>query len=148
MEAAALCVGVEGVGACPHHQLTLVGLADINMDSAAHNDGVKHLFKQWTDQRLQWPALDWNGESGEIGQQRGMTGCNETHLAGSDGALGGVYALDLIVPDVKACHFGALDDIHPKVARCLRIAPGHPVMFGDSATRLVGGTMNRIPDIR
>ena len=148
MEAAALCVGVEGVGACPHHQLTLVGLADINMNSAAHDHGVEHLFKQWTDQRLQWPALDWNGESGEIGQQRGMTGCNEAHLAGSDGALGGVYALDLIVPDVKACHFGALDDIHPKIARCLRIAPGHPVMFGDAATRLVGGTMNRIPDIR
>src|SRR5450432_3582675 len=77
-----------------------------------------------------------------------MTGCNETHLAGCDSALGGVYALDLIVPDVKACHFDALDDIHPKVARCFRIAPGHPVMFGDAATLLVAGTMNRIPNIR
>src|SRR5580765_4663498 len=52
MEAASLCVGVEGVGACPHHQLTLVGLANVNMDSAAHNHGVEYLFKQWTDQRL------------------------------------------------------------------------------------------------
>ena len=102
---------------------------------------------QWTHERLQWPALDWNGEPGEIGQYRGVTGCNETHLAGSDGALRGVYALNLIVPDVEACHFGALNDIHPKVARCLCIAPGHPVMFGDAATRLVGGSMNRIPDI-
>ena len=76
-----------------------------------------------------------------------MTGRNETYLAGSDSSLRSMHALNFIVLDVKACHFGALDDIHPKVARCLRIAPGHPVMFGDAATRLVGGAMNRIPDI-
>ena len=74
MEATALCIGVESVGACSHHQLTLVGLADIHMNSAAHHHGVEHLFQQWTDQRLQWPALDRNGEPGEIGQQRRMTG--------------------------------------------------------------------------
>src|SRR5258705_8772553 len=77
-----------------------------------------------------------------------MTGCNEAHLTGSDGSLRGVYGPDLIVLDVKARYFGILDDIHPKVARRFRIAPGHPVMFGDAAARLVGGTMNRIPDIR
>ena len=62
MKTAALCIGIEGVGACPHHQFTFVGLADINMNSAAHHYGIEHLFKQWTDQCLQWPALDWNGE--------------------------------------------------------------------------------------
>src|SRR4029453_13173622 len=89
-----------------------------------------------------------NGEPGEIGQQRGMTCSNESYLAGCNGALAGIYPLDSIVPDVKTCHFDALDDIHPKVACCLRIAPGHRVMFGDAATRLVSGTMNWIPDIR
>src|SRR5215218_2885099 len=76
-----------------------------------------------------------------------MAGCNETHLARSDRALGGVYALDPIVRDVKARDFGALDDVHPPVARCLSITPGYPVMFGDATTRLVGGTMNRVSDI-
>src|SRR5688572_24171313 len=67
MEAAALCVGVEGVGPRSYHQLALVCLADIDVNSAAHDHGVEHLFKQWTDQCLQWTALNWNGKSGELG---------------------------------------------------------------------------------
>src|SRR3954462_252676 len=58
-----------------------------------------------------------------------------------------MYTMNLIVPDVKAGHFGALDDIYPKVARCLCISPSHPVMFRNAPTRLVSGTVNRIPDI-
>src|SRR4051794_3237659 len=118
------------------------------MNGAAHHHGVEHLFKQWADQRLQWLALDWNGESRETGQQRGMTGRNEAHLAGSNGALGGVYALYLIVSDIKPCDFGALDDIDPQVARGFGIAPGYPVVFGNATTRLVGSTMNGVTNIR
>src|SRR5436190_24241923 len=58
-----------------------------------------------------------------------------------------MYTMNPIVPDVKAGHFGALDDIYSKVARCLRISPGHPVMLSNAPTRLVSGTVNRIPDI-
>ena len=76
-----------------------------------------------------------------------MPRCNESYLSGSDSALGGMNTMNFIVPDVKACYFSALDDVYPKVARRLRISPGHPVMFGDAATRLVSCTMNRLPDI-
>src|SRR6478735_12394597 len=73
---------------------------------------------------------------------------NQSHLPRSNSPLGTVYTLDPVIPDVKARHFCALDDIHPKVARCLRIAPGHPVMLGNATTRLVGGTMDRVAHIR
>src|SRR4051794_18836220 len=77
-----------------------------------------------------------------------MTCPNKTYLSGSDVALAGMNAMNFIVPDIKACHFAALNDIHPKITCCFRIPPGYPVMFGNAATWLVSSTMNGVPHIR
>src|SRR5262245_2403427 len=114
MEAAALRVRIEDIGSCPQYQLTFVRLADINMDSSTHNYGIEHLFKQWTDKRLQWSTLDWNGESCETCQYRGMSRCYQAYLSCGYASLCGMDTLHFIVPDIKSCHFGALDDIDPK----------------------------------
>src|SRR5689334_10752415 len=58
-----------------------------------------------------------------------------------------MYTLHLIVTDIKAIDFRSLYDIHAKVARGFRIAPGYPIMFGNAATWLIGRSMNGIADV-
>src|SRR5688572_28821605 len=77
-----------------------------------------------------------------------MSGCNQAHLQRRNSSLRRVHAMNLVIPDVKTCDFSALDNIYPEITCCLRISPGHPVMFGNTAPRLVSCTMNRVPDIR
>src|SRR5688572_10601121 len=77
-----------------------------------------------------------------------MTCCNESYFVGSDVSHGGLNAMNFIVTYIKAGHFAALDDIHSKITRCFCKTPGHPVMLGNAATRLVSSTMNRVTDIR
>src|SRR5678816_1651323 len=76
-----------------------------------------------------------------------MSGCNESNLSGSDIAKRSLYFMNFVFTDIKACHFASLDDINAKITCCFCITPGHPVMLGNAASRLISCTMNRVTDI-
>ena len=68
MERAPLRVAVVRVDAGPHHELALVGLADVDVDGVRHHDRVEHGLEQDGDQRLQRVGLQRQPQAEHGGQ--------------------------------------------------------------------------------
>src|SRR5690349_8579150 len=70
--AAGLGIGIVAVDAGAHDQLALVGLADIDMDGARHDDGVEHRLDRLADQRLERMAFEGKAQSRHGREHAGM----------------------------------------------------------------------------
>src|SRR2546422_1487837 len=70
---ATLRIGVVGVNPCPHYELTLVGLADVDVNRVRHHDAVQHRLEQLRDQGLEGMALDRQVQTRQSGQGGAVT---------------------------------------------------------------------------
>ena len=59
VDGAALRVRVKRVARCAHHELTLVGLADVHVHPAGDHDAVEHRLDDVGDESLKRITLEW-----------------------------------------------------------------------------------------
>src|SRR5690606_34804767 len=145
--AADLRVRVEAVDAGAEDQLALVGLADIDMDLARHDDAIQHRLDRLGDHGLQRVALDRQAEARHAGQHAGMAGDHHADLLGADGAARRLDADYLAAFDLEAGHFAILDDVDSARIGGAGEAPGDRVMAGDAAAALQTGAEDGVARI-
>ena len=136
VEAAALGVVVEAVGAAADHHLALVGLAHVAMHGVGHHHHIHAGLDRFRDKGLQGDGLDRQAEPGHFRQLAGVARDHHAQLAAANEALGGVYARDLPGFGADAGHFAVLDDVHAHGGAGAGIAPGNGIMPPGAAARL------------
>jgi hypothetical protein len=119
---AALRIGVVEVEIAAHHELALVGLADIEMHGARRDDGVEHRLDGLGHHCLQHVRLDGKLQSRHRGDVAGMPGDGEPELRRRDESLRGVDTRDGAVVDPDAGHRALLDDVDAAGVRRTRVA--------------------------
>ena len=130
-------VDAVGIAGTAHHQLAAGGLGDVDMQAAGDDDLIQERLQRHGDAGLQRDGADRQLEAGHLGDQRGGTGHRLHGAIAVDGAAVGVHALDGAVLDQQAGDFGLRMDMHAAHRRTPRIAPGHGIMAGDRARRVV-----------
>src|ERR1035437_3867479 len=86
VEAAALAVARVRVNSRADDQVTLVRLADIGVDGAAHDDGGQYWLQRLRYQGLQGGAFDRQPDVSHAGDNTGMCGGDHRDLFGLDEA--------------------------------------------------------------
>ncbi len=144
VEASALGVVVEAVGAAANHHLALVGLRHVAMHRVGHDHHIHAGLDRFTDQRLKRQRFNRQAEARKVGQHRGMAGDDHSELVATDEALRGLDAGDLAALDPDAGHLGLLDHVHAHRRAGACIAPGHGIVPRGAAARLVKRAEDRI----
>ena len=140
---AALRIGVVEVEIAAHHELALVGLADVEVHGARRDDGVEHRLDGLGHHRLQHVRLDGKLQSRHRGDVAGMPGDGEPELRRRDEALRGVDTRDGAVVDPDPGHGALLDDVDAAGVRRTRIAPSHGVVADRAPARLQEAAQDR-----
>jgi hypothetical protein len=109
------------------------------VQAAGHQDGVEPGLDGLADHGLQRVDVDRRLDVHHLEDARGGAGHRAQHLVGGDVAAGGLHALDLAGLHVDAEHFGLLVDLDAALVGAAAVAPGHRVVAGHRARRVVQG---------
>src|ERR1051326_2038115 len=156
-----LSVGIVEVEVAAHHQLALVGLADIEVSGTEGDDGIEHGFERLAHESLQHMSLDRQAQAGARGPpaggagggaadlgpraeagpggrgpRAGGAGGGEADLARRDEAARGLDPAYAPVLDAEAGDLTILDDIDAALVRRAGVTPGDRVVARSPAARL------------
>ena len=144
VEAAALGVVVEPVGAAADHHLALVGLGHVAVHGVGHHNHVHAGFDRLGHHRLQRHGFHRQTEARHFRQNRGVAGHDHAQLVAINRALGGVDAHGAAVLGAHTGDFALLDDVHAHVGARTGIAPGHSIVAGGAAALLPQAAQHRV----
>src|SRR5438874_11124933 len=147
MRRATLRIGVVRVNPGAHHELTLVGLADIDVNRVRHHHAVQHRLEQLGDGSLQGMALDRKVETGHRGEDGAVTGRANGHAAGRDRTATGLHTDDAVALQVEAGDLAFLDQVHAHLVRLAGEGPGDVVVLGDAAPALQRTADHRVTHV-
>src|SRR3954447_1359796 len=138
-------VGVARVGLDlgTHHELAAVGLADVDVQRAGHDDLVQQRLHRLGHARLQDVRGQRQRHADQVADQRAPAGDAGDHGVAADGAAVGLDPRDLAVLDVDAGDVGVLVDLDAHLVGFLAVAPDHRVVADDTAGRVVKGGQDR-----
>ena len=141
---AALRIIVIGVGSTTDHQFALVGLADVAMHRVGHDHAVDDWLDRLRYKRLQALALNGHAHSRHVHDGGDVARRDHPDLPCTDGATRGFEAGHLSTVAVDAGDFTVLNDVDAQRVRTARITPGHRIVTGRAAARLVIGAEDRV----
>ena len=144
MEGAALRVGVVTIDARADDQLTLVGLAHINVDRVRHDDAIEDRLHGLGHQRLQRMALDREPHTRHARQHGVVPGCDDRKLAGADETARGFNTGDAAPLAADRGHLAILNDVDAAGVGRAGIAPGDRIVARDAAAALQSRAQHRV----
>src|SRR6476469_9187492 len=106
-----------------HHELAAVGLADVDVQGAGHDDLVQQRLHRLGDAGLQDVGGQRQRHAHHVAGQGAPPGDARDDRAAGDRAAVGLDAGDPAVLDVDPCHLGVLVDLDAELVGLLAVAP-------------------------
>ena len=136
VEAAALGVVVEAVGAAADHHLALVRLAHVAVHRVGHDDHIHAGLDRFGDERLEGDGFDGKTEARHVGEDARVARNDDGELVAANVALRRLDARDFAGVGADARHLALLDDVHPHGRAGAGIAPGDGIVPRGAAASL------------
>src|SRR3954452_14623893 len=144
LQRAAHRVGRERVDASAEHELAALGLADVDVQRAGHDDRGQERLHRLGHRGLQRGGGNRQCHSGQVRDQRGPAGGGVEDDPGGDAAAAGADPGDLVPDHVDGGDLGPGVDVHAERAGGASVAPDHGVVPDDAAGRVPQRAQHRV----